>query len=576
MSSKVLLNDTIRVRAIAELEMRKRKINDTAMLEGEARRKAEEEQRLFYSTHPFDWIVDRLRVPKNTIDWKLLPEYRNHKWDGTENPLIVILDAIVKNRWVGVEGATGTNKTFMAACIALWFLECFEDSMVVTIAPKELQLSLHIWKEISRLYPRFGRGKLMNLELRMNEEATGDGGWKMIGFVAGVKAEEVDASATKAQGFHGKHELFIFEETPGVADAIMTAIQNSCGSPHNIILALGNPDNQLDTLHRFCKLERVVPVTISGLDHPNVVLKDPNFIPGAQSEQGLKDMLDRYKDPSNPLYLSRARGISPKQAKEALIRYEWLIAASDRRKRFEDADGILRMNDIQGQRALGVDVANSEEGDKGATARGIGSILIEVEDFPCPNANKLGSQIFYEMKATKVPPEYVAVDGVGVGAGTVNELLRLGAKVVNIQSGGAPVELHDEKKSNITLVEAFNNLRSQMWWVLRIDLENPDSDLMLPYDEQLFADLMSPKWAQQNGKIVVQSKEELKKKLGRSPNKGDATVYWNWIRKLRSIKAAQSGLTQKEERMVDVEVIPSRGMTFRYSPKSSKRHEHSF
>ena len=161
-------------------------------------------------------------------------------------------------------------------------------------------------------------------------------------------------------------------------------------------------------------------------------------------------------------------------------------------------------------------------------------------------------------------------------SGSVNELLRLGAKVVNIQSGGAPVELHDEKKSNITLVEAFNNLRSQMWWVLRIDLENPDSDLMLPYDEQLFADLMSPKWAQQNGKIVVQSKEELKKKLGRSPNKGDATVYWNWIRKLRSIKAAQSGLTQKEERMVDVEVIPSRGMTFRHSPKSSKRHEHSF
>jgi phage terminase large subunit len=557
--------------------MRKRKMNETAMLEGEERKKAEEQQRIFYSTHPLDWIVDRLRVPRETIDWQLLPEYKNHKWDGTPNPIITILDSLVNKKWVGVEGATGTNKTFMAACIALWFLECFEESMVVTIAPKELQLSLHLWKEVSRLYPRFGRGKLMNLELRMREEATGDEGWKMIGFVAGVKAEEVDASATKAQGFHGKNELFIFEETPGVADAIMTAIQNGAGSPNNIILALGNPDNQLDTLHRFCKLQRVVPVTISGFDHPNVVLKDPNFISGAQSEQGLKDMLDRYKDPNNPLYLSRARGISPKQAKEALIRYEWLIAASDRRKRFEDADGILKMSDIVGQRALGVDVANSEEGDKGAIARGIGSLLIEVEDFPCPNANKLGSQIFYEMKATKVPSEYVAVDGVGVGAGTVNELLRLGAKVVNIQSGSSPVEVYDEKKSNIKLVEEFNNLRSQMWWTLRTDLEDPASQLILPYDEQLFADLMSPKWSQQNGKIIVQSKEELKKKLGRSPNKGDAVVYWNWIRALRSIRAAQSGLTQKEEQEVEVEIIPNRGMTFRYSPKAgSKRREHSY
>lgn len=575
MSSKIPLTDTLRVRAAAELEKRKRIMNETATLEGIEREKAEAERRVYYSTHPVEWIVDRLRVPLNTIDWESNLEYKNHKWDGTRNPLVLILNAMVKKKWVGVEGATGTSKTFFAACIALWFLECFEDSMVVTIAPKEMQLSLHIWREISRLYPRFGRGKLLNLELRMNEESTGDTGWKMIGFVAGVRAEEVDASATKAQGFHGKNELFIFEETPGVAEAIMTAIQNACGAPNNLILALGNPDNQIDTLHRFTKLQRVVPITISAFDHPNVVLKNPNFIPGAQTEQGLTDMLDRYKDPSNPLYLSRARGISPKQAKEALIRYEWLIAASNRRKRYEE-DGVLNLKGVIGQRALGVDVANSESGDKAAKADGIGSLLIEVEDFPCPNANKLGTNIYYEMTVKKIPSEYVGVDGVGVGAGTVNELLRLGAKVVNIQSGAAAIELRDEKKSNVTLVEVFNNLRSQMWWQLRIELEDPQSELMLPYDEQLFADLMAPQWTQQNGKIIVQSKEELKKKLGRSPNKGDAVVYWNWVRRLRSIKAAQKNNQPDNGNGKDGELektVLNGKLQFKFKPQ--KRHEYS-
>ena len=570
MSSKINLNDIVRVKAAAELEKRKRIMNETSKLEGEKREAAERERVLYYQKHPEEWITDRLRVSKESIDWELLPEYQKHKWDGTKNPFKKILETLGKgNKWIGVEGSTGTNKTFMAACIALWFLECFKDSMVVTIAPKEAQLSLHIWKEINRLHPRFGRGKLMNLELRMNEDSTGDDAWKAIGFVAGVKADEVNASATKAQGFHGENELFIFEETPGVAEAIMTAIQNGCGAPNNIIIALGNPDNQFDTLHRFCKLQRVEHIIISGFDHPNVVTKNPNLIPGAQTEQGLRDMLDRYKDPEHPLYLSRARGISPKQAKEALIRYEWLMTAADRRKAFCDENGTLQIANVQGRRGLGADVANSESGDEAAICRGIGSLCIEVESGQCPNANKFGSKLFYEMKATNVSDECVAVDGVGVGAGCVNELLRLGAKVIDIQSGSSPMEIPGK-------VEDFNNLRSQMWWQARIDLESVDSDLAIPYDEELFADLMSPKWETRNGKIIIQSKEELKKQLGRSPNKGDAFVYWNWVRKLRSIRPAVSGMKPKDEADKITGTKDPFKTSYRYSPKGGKRHSYSF
>jgi hypothetical protein len=70
-----------------------------------------------------------------------------------------------------------------------------------------------------------------------------------------------------------------------------------------------------------------------------------------------------------------------------------------------------------------------------------------------------------------------------------------------------------------------------MWWQLRLDLQN--SEIALPDDEELFADILTPQWTTKNGKIIIEPKEEIRKRLGRSPNKGDACVYWNWVRKNR-------------------------------------------
>lgn len=539
----------VQIRAQAEYEYRKRAIEEQKELADRKRWEAEQEIRRFYQTHPIDWIVDKLGIKREMIDWELHPEYAGHKWDGTKNPFVTVLDALVNNQWVAIEGATGVSKTFLGACIALWFFDCFENSMVVTTAPKEKQLDLHIWKEIGTLHKRYNRGHLTTLKLQMHK---GQDEWSIQGFVAGVGASE--ESATKAQGFHAEHLLIITEETPGISDAIMTALQNTSVAPHNLIMALGNPDNQFDTLHKFSQLKRVRAVTISGFDYPNVVLRNPNYIPGAQSEQGLADMLDRYKNPEHRLYLSRARGISPKQAKDALIRYEWLEAAFQRRAAFEDENGKVVLERVTGSLALGVDVANSEGGDDAAIARGKGSVLIEIDSFPCPDSNILGAQVYKEMTVKRINERYVGVDGVGVGAGTVNELKRLGKNVVNIISSEAAEPLVDERveesedgepKKKVEMVEQFKNLRSQMWWRASLDLKN--GTIAIPFDEDLFADLMEPKWGTRNGKIFIESKEDIKKRLGRSPNKGDAFVYWNWVRTLRGVSAALQGSKPKED-----------------------------
>jgi len=287
---------TLNIAALAELELRQRK---------KARLKKEEERRKFYSEHPLIYFRDRLGIKPETINWALLPEYKDHKWDGTPNPLMKILDALVNWNWAGVESATGTGKTFIGALIVMWFLESFENALVVTTAPKEPQLKLHIWKEIGKLYGVFSKGELTTLKLRMRPYRDD---WIAVGFVAGVKADE--DSATKAQGFHAEHMLIILEETPGVPEPIITAFQNTCTAPHNLILAFGNPDHQFDTLHKFCQKDEVTHIRISAYDHPNVVLDNPNFIPGATSRIGIQRILSNF-GVDTPLALSRTRGISP-------------------------------------------------------------------------------------------------------------------------------------------------------------------------------------------------------------------------------------------------------------------------
>lgn len=475
-----------------------------------------------YQHDPVAWIVDRLGVPVHTLRWSLCPGYDAHRWDGDRDPLVRVLEALAGGRDVGVESATGTGKTFVGACTLMWFLACWKDAVVVTTAPKEDQLTLHIWKEVGRLWPRFRRAypaaELSSLRLRMRPGTEERETWAAVGFACGVDAGS--ETATRAQGFHAEHMLILTEETPGIHRAVMESFENTSTAPHNLRLAFGNPDSQDDTLHRFCQSPGVEAVRISALDHPNVVSGDASIVPGAVASKAIERRRLRY-GPDSRLYLSRVRGISPTESAEALIRWAWCQAATARY-----SDTAL----LAGLPALGVDVANSLHGDRAAIARGVGAVLSEVRAFACPDASKLGSLVALEMRLSGTEARHVGVDSVGVGASTVNKLKEL-RQNVGALNGGARAEPDVDREGDRPVLreESFNNLRSQMWWQLRMDLQH--GRIGLPEDEELFQDLCSPQWETRGGKVVVESKEQIRKRLGRSPDKGDAAVYWNWVRR---------------------------------------------
>ena len=71
----------------------------------------------------------------------------------------------------------------------------------------------------------------------------------------------------------------------------------------------------------------------------------------------------------------------------------------------------------------------------------------------------------------------------------------------------------------------LTNVRSAMYWLLREALDSETGDaLALPPDKELLADLTAPRFEVRASGIVVEPKERLKERLGRSPDCADAVA----------------------------------------------------
>jgi hypothetical protein len=110
-------------------------------------------------------------------------------------------------------------------------------------------------------------------------------------------------------------------------------------------------------------------------------------------------------------------------------------------------------------------------------------------------------------------PKEVYIDEIGLGGGVVDRLL--------------------EQKYNITGINVarkswfpneFNNLRSQLWYNLRQCLNpNADNPIVLPNDPDLIEELSNINYSfDSQGRIKIESKDDMKKRLGRSPDRADA------------------------------------------------------
>lgn len=190
---------------------------------------------------------------------------------------------------------------------------------------------------------------------------------------------------------------------------------------------------------------------------------------------------------------------------DQLISFEWLVAATTRDRH-------------PGMRGLGVDVARYGD-DYSALAEREGNALINLERIHGYDTQTLGAHVCKKLEDTATSADRCFIDVVGLGAGVVDYCR---AQHWNVQEFNASHKAPPDDRYELF---KFKNKRSWAWWNLREQLRLGHVCIDVADTTRVFQDLASPKYKISGDKVItVESKDDMKKRLGRSPDEGDAVV----------------------------------------------------
>lgn len=198
-------------------------------------------------------------------------------------------------------------------------------------------------------------------------------------------------------------------------------------------------------------------------------------------------------------------------APRQLIPSAWVMAAQERWNAREKPNRPMD--------ALGVDVARGGK-DKTVLSPRYGNWFAEQECHPgtdTPDGPAVAQFIFVARQDSAT----VNIDVIGVGSSPYDQTKLVIGEYACAMNGSEGSDKLDRSEQL-----GFVNKRAEWWWTMREALD-PDlgEDLALPPDRELLADLCAPRWKMAARGIQVESKEDIIKRIGRSPDKGDSAVY---------------------------------------------------
>ena len=407
---------------------------------------------------------------------------------------VEIMQSVLVNWRTAVPSGFAVGKTWTAARIALWFLFSHPRSLVITTAPTWRQVEHVLWAEIRRQH-RESKTPLGGDVLRTQIKIADD--W----FALGLSTDD----PTRFQGFHAAHLLLIFDEAAGVDRTVWDAAEGQMAGPHARWLAISNPIAPSGPFYDVCAGELWHTIQISCLDTPNVRRRRPLY-PNLVSWQWVEDRRREWGEQS-PLYESRVLGRFPVASEHGLIPLQWVLDANDR------AGAPVSEPPSGRQRVVGVDVARS-----GADATVFllreDDAVTEIEEHRGLSTMETAGRLQIFVDERQVPWSNVCVDEIGIGAGVV-DVLRERRRAVRAVNFGRSAR--DKAR--------YANLRAECHWRLR-EAMRPDTEKPLRIPERygrLCADLVSIEWSvNSSGRIVVEPKEKIKARIGRSPDHSDA------------------------------------------------------
>jgi hypothetical protein len=171
--------------------------------------------------------------------------------------------------------------------------------------------------------------------------------------------------------------------------------------------------------------------------------------------------------------------------------------------------------------ALGVDIAR---GGKDATviAKRYGYWFPRLKKYPgiqTPDGPSVAALVVIEHEGEAA----INMDIIGVG-GSGYDHVKLVKPKYTVPMNGSEKSLAKDRSGQLH----FRNQRAEWHWKMREALDpSTGDDLALPPDREMRADLIAPRWKLTAQGIQIEDKDEIKARLGRSPDSGESVIYAN-------------------------------------------------
>lgn len=409
---------------------------------------------------------------------------------------------------VSVAACYASGKTFLAACLVLWWLFTRKSCLVVTTAPTGRQVKELLWAEIGMLHSMSKvplGGKILTRETRLGKHRRGFG-------VAG------DGKSTNA-GYHDKsgQVLFIVDEKAGMKrqaladfDGLMVD-ENECRE-----LGIGNPVSTSGPFYEEHmnpdEMSRWKLYSISALRTPNLTgnAEDKKRYPGLVSASWVEHRRKKWGE-KHPLFITKVLGqfyIVAGLAK--VVPNDW-VAVSQKRW-----SGILE--GLDSVDVLGIDVAGGGQNQTVAYRRK-GRRLFRAAAWHEPDTMITARRIVELGEKLQVKRICIDTTGLGIGIGDRVHQLKAEGRLSGIEVYSCNLGAGAEEDGYVRLVDQVQFAMRQAF-----DPENPLAVAIDPQDTDLAEELPHRGWSivEDGGNIKVERKRDLKARGIDSPDSADA------------------------------------------------------
>ena len=406
------------------------------------------------------------------------------------------LEAFPHTSRLAMQACTGPGKTALLAWLGWNFMLTRPHPVIGCASINADNLKANLWTELSRWYQ--ASPLLQDLFVMQKTEILSrehPNTWKIE---ARSWARDADQAAigNALRGLHAQYIMWLLDECGAMADAVLPTCEAIfSGEPAEAHIAMaGNPTNLSGPLYTAATKARSDWKVIEITADPD----DPRRTPRVSKEHAEQQI--RLYGRDNPWVLINIFGRFPPGSLNALIGPDEVSAAMKRSYRDHEIG--------QASKVIGVDVARFGD-DKSVMAKRQGVQMFNFRVARNIDSTQGAGWVMREALEWSSDATFVDDTG-GFGAGWIDQMRALGHKPVGVAFSG---EAANKGR--------YFNKRTEMAFEL---VEWIKSGGALPDCPELLSALTQTTYAFKGDKMLLEPKDDVKKKLGYSPDEMDAAM----------------------------------------------------